>query len=102
MSEARPRYSKEDAVRKGQEIFDRDVFANLDSEDPNHFVAIDIESGDYEVGSDELEVIDHLRARRPDAQVWMRRVGFPWTHRFRMLRRRTGSSFLTATAEGEC
>lgn len=81
MSEVRPKYSKDDAVRKGQEIFDRDVVANLENEDPNHFVAIDIESGDYEVGSDELGTIHQLRARRPDAQVWTRRVGTQYAHR---------------------
>lgn len=81
MAEVRPKYSKEDAVRKGQEIFDSDVLPNLVNEAPSHFVAIDIETGDYEVGDDELTIIDRLRARQPEAQVWTRRVGSEFAHR---------------------
>jgi hypothetical protein len=80
MSQVR-RYSKEDAARKGQEVFERDIRTKVENEDPRHFVAIDIETGDYEVGPDELGVVDRLRGRRSDAQVWTRRVGSQFAHR---------------------
>jgi hypothetical protein len=38
-------------------------------------VLIDVESGDYEIDSNELAAEQRLHARRPDAQVWMLRVG---------------------------
>ena len=81
MTAARPRYSKEDAARRGHEFFDRDIRPKVETEDPDMFVAIDIETGDFEVGADELGTVDRLRARRPDAQVWTRRVGSRFAHR---------------------
>ena len=39
------------------------------------FVLIDIETGDYEVDAADITALHRLLARRPEAQVWMRRVG---------------------------
>ena len=54
------------------------------------FVAIDIETGAYEVGADELTAPDQLLARVPDGQVWLRRIGSRYVHRFGP-RRRSGA-----------
>jgi hypothetical protein len=45
-------------------------------------VAIDIETGTYEVDANELAASDRLLARVPNAQIWLRRIGFRYTHRF--------------------
>src|SRR5581483_11934154 len=39
------------------------------------FVAIDIETGAYEVDADELAASDRLLTRVPNAQIWLRRIG---------------------------
>jgi len=75
MDPLRPRYSKEEFARRGEEIFERDIRAQLKGIPARHFVLIDIETGDFEVDESELAAADRLRARRPDGQVWMRRVG---------------------------
>jgi hypothetical protein len=77
-----PRYSKEEFARRGDEIYDRDIAPHVSAEDKGKFVAIDIENGDYEVASDELTAADRLRIRHPDAQIWLRRLGFGYTYRF--------------------
>ncbi len=41
-----------------------------------------IESGAYEIDADELAASDRLLARKPDAQMWLRRVGSRYAHRF--------------------
>ena len=51
-------------------------------EDDGKLVAIDIESGAYEVDEDELTAFDRLRARVPQAQIWLVRVGSRYVHRF--------------------
>lgn len=76
-----PRYPKEEFARRGDEIFERDISPRLTQEDQGKFVLIDIESGDYEVDADEIAASDRLRARRPDAQPWLRRVGSRYVYR---------------------
>jgi hypothetical protein len=45
-------------------------------------VAIDIETGAHQIASDELAACHQLRARYPEAQIWMVRVGSRYVHRF--------------------
>lgn len=77
MTERKPRYPKEEFTRRGQEIFDRKIEAVVKDEDPFKFVAIDIETGDFEVDVNRDAAADRLTEKNPDAQIWMRRVGFP-------------------------
>jgi hypothetical protein len=69
------RYSKDEFARRGEAIFARDIRPHLAGRDENEFVAIDIETGAYEVDADELAACDRLLARVPGAQTWLRRVG---------------------------
>jgi hypothetical protein len=82
MASSKRRYGKEEFARRGDAIYDRDVRPHLKAEDEDKFVAIDIESGKYEIDEDELEACDRLRACVPDAQIWIVRVGSPSVHRF--------------------
>lgn len=77
-----PRYPKEEFARRGEEIFEREIRPKVETEDPSKFILIDIESGDYELDLDEVAASDRLLARRPDAQVWMRRVGSRFSRHF--------------------
>jgi hypothetical protein len=88
MQTTTPRYSDEEFHTRGEAIFARDIEPHVRSENPRDFVLIDIESGDYEVDADQEAASDRLLSRHPDAQVWMRRVGSPYTYRigFRPMR----------------
>jgi hypothetical protein len=83
-----PRYSKEEFARRGEEIFERDILPKLEPEDHNKIVAIDIETGEYEIDRNELVACDRLADRRPDAQIWLRRVSTPYFYRFGFHRKR--------------
>ena len=76
------RYSKEEFAHRGDAIYESDVHPNLKPDDEGKFVAIDIDTSEYEIDADELTACDRLRARRPEAQVWMVRVGSRFLHRF--------------------
>ena len=82
MGSVTPRYSREECASRAEAIFVRDIEPRLRSEDPRKFVLIDSETGDYEIDTDEMIATDRLFARRPDAQIWMRRVGSPYAYRF--------------------
>jgi hypothetical protein len=49
MSARKPRYSKEDAARRGDEIYDRSVRAQVEPQHNGEIVAIDLDSGAWEV-----------------------------------------------------
>lgn len=82
MAGTKPRYSKEEFARRGEEIFERVVRPRVEGEDERKFVLIDIETEDFEVDVDEIAASDRLFARNPDAQVWFRRVGSRYAHSF--------------------
>ena len=75
------KFSREEFARRGQEIYDRVVKSQLQAEDLDKFVAIDIESGDHEIDRDDFTVMERLRARRSDAQIWLMRAGRPTAYR---------------------
>jgi hypothetical protein len=79
---AGPRYSKEEFARRGEEIFERQIRPDVVGRDTYDVVAIDIETGAYEVDPNEDAAADRLTARVIDAQIWVRRVGSRYIRRF--------------------
>jgi hypothetical protein len=65
----------------GRDIFDRQVRPTLQPKDDGKFVAIDVESGDFELDADDYSAVMRLRSRRPAADIWLMRAGFPTTYR---------------------
>ena len=53
MPTPRPRYSKEEFARRGDEIYDREIMPHVGPDDEGKFVVIDIETGAYEIDRDE-------------------------------------------------
>jgi hypothetical protein len=82
MSTATPRYPLDEFARRGDAIYEKEVLPRLEAGDNDKFVAIDIETGAYEVDPNELGASHRLRDRIPDAQIWMRRVGSRYVHHF--------------------
>ena len=76
-----PRYSKEEAARRGTEIYDRDIRKLIEAGNKGKVVAIDIDTGEYELAEDTVIASDRLFQRLPDAQIWFVRVGRPAVHR---------------------
>lgn len=65
----------EPIAERANTLFEARIKPQLGSINPNDFLAIDINSGDYETGPEDLPTCDNLRWRRPDARVYLRRVG---------------------------
>ena len=79
--ERKPRHSKEEFARLGQEIYEQRVRPQVEEGNRGRIVAIDIETGEFEVGDDPLSASDQLFARCPDAQPWLIRIGHRALHR---------------------
>jgi hypothetical protein len=76
------RYNKREFARRGDTIYDAKVRPHLTAADDGKFVALDIDTGEFEIHKSELTAGDRLRKRLPDAQIWMVRVGSRFLHRF--------------------
>lgn len=86
-----PRYSKEEFARRGQEIYDRAIRPCIEAGSEGKFVAIDIETGAYEIDADDYTATERLLARTPDAQIWLLRVGYRAAYRIGLRPLREGA-----------
>ncbi len=77
-----PRYSKEEFARRGNRIYETQVRPQVEAGNHGKIVAIDIETGAFEVADDLLTASKQLLARLPDAQTWFIRIGHPAVDRF--------------------
>ena len=76
------RYSKEEFATRGDALYEQLIRSEFEPERNGDFVAIDIDSGDFEIDRSELAALDRLRERRPQAQPWLRKIGFRFAHKF--------------------
>jgi hypothetical protein len=79
---AKRRYSKEEFAERGDEIYTNEVRPRLTADDDGKFAAIDVQTGTFDIDTEELAACDRLRARVPDAQIWLVKVGSSYLHRF--------------------
>jgi 3-methyladenine DNA glycosylase/8-oxoguanine DNA glycosylase len=75
MTVRRPRYSKEEFARCGEAIYECQIRAQVEADNDRKIVAIDIETGAFEVDDEPRIAVERLYDRYPDAQPWMRRIG---------------------------
>ena len=86
MAVLEPRYSKEEFARRGRAIYERDIRPHLEAGDKGKFVAIDIETGVYEMDRDDYTATEHLLGHHPKAQIWLLRVGHRAAYRLGVCR----------------
>ena len=84
------RRPREETARLGNETYERDIRRLVEADHHGEVVAIDVDSGDYSVADTASGAAKRLRERRPDAGVWLMRVGY------RTLRHFGGSSLRRA------
>ena len=82
MTARQPLYSKEEHARRGTETYERQVRLRVEAGDRGRIVAIDVDTGDFEVAENTLAACERLPTRCPDAQIWCVRIGYPAVHRF--------------------
>jgi hypothetical protein len=85
MVSRQPRYSKEEHARRGEEIYQQQVRAQVEAGNQGKIVAIDADTAAFEVGEDVVTASERLLARYPDAQIWCVRIGQRAVYRFGLL-----------------
>jgi hypothetical protein len=82
MAAVNRRYRKEEFARRGEALIQSKVRPHLTAADEDKFVAIDIETGEYELDRDEMRAVNRLRKRVADPQIWLVHVTLGYLHRF--------------------
>ena len=74
--EPRERRPKQETARLGDEIYRREIRAQVEAGHDGEYVAIDVDSGRWAVAADLLAAAGELRSRHPEVvDVWSVRVG---------------------------
>jgi hypothetical protein len=76
------KYSKEEFARCGNEIYETQVRPQVEEGNHDKIVAIDIETGAFELAKDTITASDRLLERSPNAQIWLIRIGYKGVYRF--------------------
>ena len=82
MTVRQPRYSKEEFARRGDEIYESQIRSQVEAGNHGKIVAINIETGAFEVADTPMVAVDRLYEREPDAQPWVIRIGHRAVFRF--------------------
>jgi hypothetical protein len=82
MTVRQPRYGKEEFAQRGHEVYEFQVRSQVEEGNYGKIVAIDIETGAFEVAEDSLTAAKQLLIRFPDAQIFGIRIGHRAVHRF--------------------
>ncbi|MDQ2100706.1 MAG: hypothetical protein P2A85_01185 [Microcoleus anatoxicus] len=82
MAVRQPIYSKEEFAQRGDSIYETQIRPLVETGNRGKIVAIDIETGAFEVDASEIAACDRLEAHHPDAQIWIVRIGSRYVRRF--------------------
>ncbi|MGI0479788.1 hypothetical protein ACN4EE_03260 [Geminocystis sp. CENA526] len=77
-----PLYDKEEFARLGDEIYENKLRQHIEKDNYGKIVAIDIQTGEFEIATDTISATRQLYNRLPDAQPWVVRIGYRAVHRF--------------------
>jgi hypothetical protein len=73
--------SPEELTRLGVDLLKHRIEPAVKTEDAGKFVAIDVDAGDFEIHTDDYAAVAALLVRRPQADIWLGRIGEPSTYR---------------------
>ena len=76
------RYPKEELAERGQKLYESGIRQQVEAGNEGKIVAIDIETGEFEVDENVVPATNRLFERHPDAQPWIIRIGHRAVYHF--------------------
>ncbi|HZG40003.1 MAG TPA: hypothetical protein VEZ50_15105 [Nodosilinea sp.] len=76
------RYSKKELARRGQALYESGIRQQVEAGNDGKIVAIDIETGVFEVADRVLPATQRLFEQHPEAQPWVIRIGHRAVYHF--------------------
>jgi DNA-binding transcriptional regulator LsrR (DeoR family) len=77
-----PRYSKEEFAQRGDLLYETKIRPLVEAGNHGKIVAIDIETGAFELAEDTMTATEKLYEKYPLAQPWVVRIGHRAVYRF--------------------
>jgi hypothetical protein len=74
-------YSSKEVAARGEELYRQRIQHKLSEADKGKFLIVDIETGEYEIDSDDLSATKRALAKRPEAVLYGLRIGYPAAYR---------------------
>ena len=74
-------YTSEVIAVRGKEIYQQQIRDKVEPKHKGKFLSVDIETGNYEIDTDDLSPTIRLLEKRPDAVIYSLRIGFQAAHR---------------------
>lgn len=75
------RYSNDEIVRRGQELYEREIRAKVEPQHSGRFLVLDIDSADFDVADTAIEAIQRIKLRHADPALYILRVGHDAAYR---------------------
>lgn len=72
-----PRYSADETVQRAEDLYQQRLRPQVEAEHRGRYIAIDVETGEYEVGDDYHAAAHTILERKPDAAIGVLRIGYP-------------------------
>lgn len=79
-------YTAEQLRRLGQERYERDLRRGLEAQHHGQFLAIDVETGEYAIDSDDVVAVNRVAGDRDSAPIYLLRIGYRAAHRLLSVR----------------
>lgn len=83
MTVPQPRYTKEEHASRGSACYEQQVRPQVESGNQGRIVALEVDTGHFEIADDSLTASQRLLPRVPNAQIWCVRIGQPAVHHVR-------------------
>lgn len=72
-----PDLSREEIAQRGKKLYQQRLRAEVETGDNiGKIIAIDLNTGDYELDKDLLAACNRLKAKHPNTVTWIERVGY--------------------------
>ena len=94
MATATIKLTGDEIVRRGEELYYRDILPQIADGNKGRVVAIDVHTGAFEMADDVKTSTGRLRERVPTAEIFLMRVGYPTMSHLRSPRGRRTVEYL--------
>lgn len=69
-------YSREEVAARGKAIYEERIRSSVEPEHVGEFLVIDVDTGEYEMGADDVAVMKRAAAGRPVNSLYGMRIGY--------------------------
>ena len=76
-----PKYSPQETAERGMRWYDNGLRRELEVEENlGKILALDVDTGQYAMGTEVLDTVSDLKAKLPEADILLLRIGYPAVH----------------------